>query len=412
MSKVIEIYTFDAGSGHRAATDALKGVLAEQYPDWDIRPVDLQKLLEPVDLVHKLTQKMPPSFRRILEPLAPGIVDGPFRSQEFYNMAISHGQTIGVSAMLSLLQYFLDTKAPEIEGILRDRWRALAQKPDLVVSVIPNFNRLMFDALEGVFPSTPYVTIMTDLVDLPPHFWMEDQDQFLICGTTEAYAQAKATGFYNPNKLFAVSGMMLRKDFYGTPVSRRPPKLMSKLPTVIIMFGGNGSFVSEKIIQQLEEAQTKIQTIVMCGHNQELLASLRQRNNCHSVAFTSDVPAYLRVADIFIGKPGPGCVSEALHMGCPVIVENNISTLPQERPNVDWIERNGVGIGVKSLKRGIASTVIDMLANLDLYKANIKNNLPCNRAVYEVADILGQILISKEHKPAPSAVPHAETHFT
>ena len=61
---------------------------------------------------------------------------------------------------------------------------------DLVVSLIPNFNRALRESL----PETPLVTILTDLADYPPHFWIERQDQYLICGTEKAVEQAKRAG--------------------------------------------------------------------------------------------------------------------------------------------------------------------------------------------------------------------------
>ena len=57
--------------------------------------------------------------------------------------------------------------------------------------------------------------------------------------------------------------------------------------------------------------------------------------------FTKEVPRYMQLADYFIGKPGPGSISEAVAMQLPVIVERNAWTLPQERYNADWVTRAG-----------------------------------------------------------------------
>ena len=46
------------------------------------------------------------------------------------------------------------------------------------------------------------------------------------------------------------------------------------------------------------------------------------------------------LSDFFIGKPGPGSISEAIQMKLPVIIERNSWTLPQERYNADWVRRN------------------------------------------------------------------------
>jgi hypothetical protein len=59
---------------------------------------------------------------------------------------------------------------------------------------------------------------------------------------------------------------------------------------------------------------------------------------------------YMRMSNFLIGKPGPGSLSEALHMRLPVIVERNAWTLPQERFNTDWVRENGFGIVVKSFR--------------------------------------------------------------
>jgi len=46
------------------------------------------------------------------------------------------------------------------------------------------FNRAMYQALSLACPAVPYVTVLTDLADFPPHFWIEPhQAQHVICGT-------------------------------------------------------------------------------------------------------------------------------------------------------------------------------------------------------------------------------------
>ena len=71
------------------------------------------------------------------------------------------------------------------------------------------------------------------------------------------------------------------------------------------------------------------------------------------VGYTTDVAHYLRLADFFIGKPGPGSLSEALHCGLPVIVTRNAWTMPEERYNTDWV-REQVGITLTHLDGGYA----------------------------------------------------------
>ena len=68
----------------------------------------------------------------------------------------------------------------------------------------------------------------------------------------------------------------------------------------------------------------------------------------------------MQLADYFIGKPGPGSISEAVAMRLPVIVERNAWTLPQERYNAEWVREMGVGIVLPNF-RGIARAVEELL---------------------------------------------------
>jgi 1,2-diacylglycerol 3-beta-galactosyltransferase len=397
-AKTIEIFYFDAGGGHRNAMHALSRLIAVQHPEWRVVPVDLQQLLEPIDPVNRLTRRLNGSLQRLLLPVAPNFQIAPWQAQDIYNTALKRGTTRGLGAILPILQGFVRRYAQEIEQILVDRWRSPeTPRPDLVLSVIPNFNRVMFCALRAFAADIPYATVITDMVDYPPHFWMEDQDQFVICGTPKAAKQARATGYYADTRIFEVSGMILKESFYQASRADGPTfaslGLTGGKPTALIMFGGNGSFrATQTILGQFEKARLDVQSIVMCGNNRNLLASLKGRRGVHAVGFVDNVADYMRIADFFIGKPGPGSLSEAIHMGCPVIVERNSSTLPQERANVEWVRDNGVGIVVRSFRKDIAAAGARMLRDLDRYKANIEANVPDNRAVFEIVDILGRIV--------------------
>jgi len=50
----VDLVFFDAGGGHRAAAEALSLVMEEQG-GWKIRLVNLQEVMDPIDLVRKLT---------------------------------------------------------------------------------------------------------------------------------------------------------------------------------------------------------------------------------------------------------------------------------------------------------------------------------------------------------------------
>ncbi len=104
----------------------------------------------------------------------------------------------------------------------------------------------------------------------------------------------------------------------------------------------------------------------------------------------------MALADFFIGKPGPGSISEALQFHLPVIVECNSQTLPQERYNAEWVTENGFGIVVPSFKQ-IAPAVQRLLGRATFDEFRRKASEYSNRALFEVPAILEQCV---EHTTA------------
>lgn len=390
----IEIFYFEAGAGHRCAMRALKEILALRHPRWIVTPIDLQKLLEPVDPLHKICSKISPSLNRLLNMNGAKSALRPLRAQDFYNLVVNSGVSRGFDRMRPLVQEGIRKRFPQIEALLKNRWLNAAQTPDLVISVIPNFNGVLFRALRAVC-GAPFITVITDLEEREPGFWMEDQDQIIVCGSANAAKRARSCGFYAPRNIIRVSGMLLRPLFYNPPgrsLSLRTLGLLQNKTTALISFGGNGSIAAKTVVDRLEKAKTNIQCLVLCGKNKRLFEKLRQRKNCCAVGFVQNVADFMRLADFYIGKPGPGSLSEALHLGLPVVVESNAATLPQEKPNVDWVLENGVGLSVSKLGRHIAFAAAHMEKNLGGFKQNIRLTIPPNRALFEIADVIENVI--------------------
>ena len=135
-----------------------------------------------------------------------------------------------------------------------------------------------------------------------------------------------------------------------------------------------------------------LQLIFLVGHNAALgdrLQRLPATTPRAVVGFTPDVAELLRLGDFFIGKPGPGSLSEALHLGLPVVTIDSAWTMPQERYNARWVREQGVGTVVPSLRALPAGVAVTLLA-LPALRARVA--AMSNRAVYEVADILAELL--------------------
>ncbi|MGA8154299.1 MAG: glycosyltransferase [Terriglobales bacterium] len=360
-----------AGGGHRSTADALKDVLARQERPWEVQLLDVQELLDPLDVLRRLT----------------GV-----RIQDTYNLILRKGWTRFTPQLLVLLQGTIRIYHSRLVKLLQSYW---AQHPtDLVLSVIPHFNRVLAASLRGNGAKPPFVTLLTDLADYPPRFWIEPVSEYVIAGSERARRQALEMGL-SANHVFETSGMVLKPKFYGkTSVDRAAERTRLGLdpdcPTGIVLFGGHGSRVMVDITRRLDRLDRNLQLILICGHNQKLAAqlkALKTRKKIRVEGFTTNVEYYMSLADFFIGKPGPGSISEALQFHLPVIVECNAKTLPQERYNAEWVTEKGFGIVVPSF-REISSSVERLLESSTFQSIRDNVSAYCNRALAEVPVIL------------------------
>jgi 1,2-diacylglycerol 3-beta-galactosyltransferase len=165
----------------------------------------------------------------------------------------------------------------------------------------------------------------------------------------------------------------------------------AELPTALLMFGGEGSTKMLDIVRCLNQSSLQLRIIAICGKNKKLeerMRSMPSRIPMQIEGFTKEVPRFMRMADFFIGKPGPGSISEAVALGLPVIVECNSWTLPQERYNARWVEEQKVGIALRSFRKQIVEAVKRI--NAPEFKRNVA--ALNNRAVFEIPQILDRIL--------------------
>ena len=367
---------FDAGGGHRSAALALQSVVTSIRPEWTVRLVNLQEVLDSLDVFRKVT----------------GI-----RLEDLYNHALAKGWTLGSPLLLPIMHGVIRMYHPAQVKLLTGFWKA--QRPDMVVSLVPNFNRAMFQSLAAAIPGTPLVTILTDFADYPPHFWIEKQNQYLICGTTKALEQARQAG-YDKSHAVLTSGMILRPEFYDLqPVDRKTEResirLDPDLPTGMVLFGGEGSNVMAAIAERLGNCSQALQLIMICGKNEGVrkrIQALKTRNKVYTEGFTRRIPYYMQLSDFLIGKPGPGSISEALKMNLPVIVERNSWTLPQERYNADWLTEHAAGIVLDNFRK-IEPAVKQLLATGGLESMKLRIAKLDNQAVFEIPPILDRILL-------------------
>lgn len=371
----IQIVYFEAGGGHRSAARSLTDAIRLEGWPWIVEPVNLDDLLEPADLVRKTTG-----------------LGGP----DWYNWSLRRGWTSAPARLMPAVRGYIRAMHTHYVRLLRGHWRRTA--PDLVVSVMPHYNRSLFDSLRDELPHVPMATILTDFADCPPHFWFERQDQHFICGSSRSCRQALALGIPR-DRVRRVSGMIVHPRFYAPrPFDRAGERaaigLSPDAPTALVMFGGHGSARILAIVKHLADGDAKWQLIVVCGHNQRLVRILQTSRvpyPMHVEGFTTDIDRLMRLSDVFVGKPGPGSVSEAITAGLPVIVEHDSATMPQERHTVDWILETRTGIVLPAFAQ--LGPALEQMLDPGI-RAGFRERVRSARtnAVFEIPPILDRII--------------------
>lgn len=369
--KKVYLMIYDMGAGHRSSANALKEVIEERKLPWEIHVVEV--------------------FKEIFGMTFP---------QYFYNnLALKKKWARAIHDPISVPLFKLQIRIRHSawQNLLRKYWHE--HKPDLVVSLLPLVNRVLYESLRAELPGTPFVTSITDFADCPPNFWIEPQEQLLICPSEQAVEQAQFFG-YTKERISRTSGVIIHPRFdepvtVDRQVERQRLGLDPDLPTGLVIFGSHGSQEMIEIADHLEQSSLKLQLIFICGRNEKLARDLRNSQSRlprFVENFTSQIPYYMHLSDFFIGKPGSVGISEAVAMKLPVITEcNTTTTLFQERPSADWLAANEFGIVVNNfsdINRAVAELIKP--ENFPRYRANVKAYN--NRAVFEVVDILGKIL--------------------
>ncbi|MEO1385929.1 MAG: glycosyltransferase [Cyanobacteria bacterium J06634_6] len=402
----VTVLVLRGGGGHYATFRAIRDMLAQAKPDWQVTPLFADSLGESANRSqasqsarHSTGQSASTKFSKVSQTLSSG-------SDRIYDFMLQNGLswmhllTVHIHKLLVLMKHRMDRQ------LLAQTWQQ--DPPDLVLSVVPFQNRVLWESLQADFPDVPVVTILTDFADSPPAYWMAPgTDSYVMCPTDKAVAQAIAAGI-STKRIIATSGLVIHPQFYRKPVEDKGKKrqalgLDSDAVTGLVMFGANGSKAMLGVARQLERLGDRLQLIFICGRNKSVEEALQELPSIQKravqkravVGFTEDIPSYMQLADFFIGKPGNVSVSEAVAMNLPTIVERNWLTMTQEKYAADWLEINQIGLSVSSFDQ-IAGAVAEMIRpeNLEQYRQTVAQLE--NRAVFELPEILTGLLEEKD----------------
>jgi processive 1,2-diacylglycerol beta-glucosyltransferase len=373
------LFTIDAGGGHRAAARTLVAAAEETGAAFRFRVESFQETLLPLDVLRRVT----------------GVA-----MEDAYNLILRQHWNAFMVPLLRVMHAGIRVRRRAIVRTLA-AWLRAQPRPAVVVSVFPNFNGIIKDALEASHPGVPLVVVLTDLADFPPRFWIEPGLDRVVVATDEARRQALEIGIPD-ERIARVSGMVLHPRFHrggGENAGVRFRAETGFAPddfVTTLLFGGKGSPEMLPLAERLLASDPTLRLVAISGDNPGLHGRLLERaahaaGRLAALGFTDRVADVLEATDVLVTKPGPGSLSEAFQHGVPVVVTRNVHTIPQERFNTDFVRDRGLGTVVRHWRE--IPQAVRALRSDPARRAAIRARLaalPPNRAVYEVIDVIAR----------------------
>ncbi|WP_019850272.1 glycosyltransferase [Desulfitobacterium sp. PCE1] len=219
-------------------------------------------------------------------------------------------------------------------------------RPDIIVCTYPVIAGVLAQLKKEHRLSIPLVTVVTDYGIHSQ--WVHRGIDLYLVGSQEVYEGLTRRGI-DPSRI-KITGIPVSTEFEQELNRQELVKkfgLNENQATVLIMAGAYGVLDGATgIYQMLEERNTPVQLIIVCGKDKHLYRSLEPlvKTSKHKVllkGFVRNVEELMTVADIVVTKAGGLTVTEALTKHLPIVIYKPIPG--QEKENAEFLQKIGAG---------------------------------------------------------------------
>jgi len=322
MKKRVLILSASAGTGHVRAAEALAKSFAGQ--GW----VEAVEHLDALKYTNKLFHDFYSKLYIQLVKSAPEVLGWAYKASD------EPWKTDAMRLRLDRLQ------AHKLVKFIR------RFNPDIVICTHFMPTGIIAHLIEKGIIQTHLSIVVTDL-DMHA-MWLSRTFHRYFVALDETKAYLLALGI--PADRVTVSGIPVDPVF-AEPVDRTALRESLGLDpqrfTLLFSAGAYGVSPAEFVVTKLQQMRHRIQTIVICGHNQELQARVQaivgeENPDFKILGYTQQMHDLMKVSDLYLGKPGGLTTAESLACGLPMVI---LGPIPgQEDRNSDHLLEEGVAI--------------------------------------------------------------------
>lgn len=280
------------------------------------------------------------------------------------------------------------------ENAIRDNFLKILKtfKPDLILSVHPNFNAPVLNIMEEYNINIPFLTFIADLVSITP-LWADPRADYIICPTKES--KYKCLEFGVSESKLKVIGFPVRQKFlqHTDRTNKRESYNGNRPLECLIMSGGEGSGNMSRIAKILLK-NFDCHVKIVAGRNRMLKRRLERSlyehfgNRVEIYGFTENIQELMLSSDIAFTRGSPNVMMEAVACNIPLIVTGNLPG--QEEGNPGYLQKHNLGVVCKEpsqLKKIIEELLSNNAEKLNKIKEAQKNFLNPNIAK-EIVDFI------------------------
>ncbi|WP_081158766.1 MGDG synthase family glycosyltransferase [Niastella populi] len=368
----IAIVYFDAASGSHSAAAALQKSLQSRNPHCQVRMINITDIFDHHGLFGKVVRA--------------GI--------NHFNRQLKRDSVYGLRSLIRLSLFCHDLVGPKGIQKIAGYWNSFP--PDIIISVTPMFNPVLYGSAMQINPGVKCITIPTDLEEVRNCYWFTPKvEQYYLNATEALHEQAVKAGI-SAHYRFRITGMPVDESAYEPAPPDRNAQLRSiglnpNWPVGFLSFGAQGMRNVLDIARALAKQHTKLNLIILCGKNKKLFRQIHALKLPFPTAVYSHLPQaplhLLHLCDFAIGKPGTISITESLITNTPLIAQKSRGMRLIHKGNEAWLTQTGTGIVAKT-PGNIAAAVTEIVNN-PVYKEQME--FYNHKAIYQIAALIEKI---------------------